>query len=325
MTRQAIHWSHLARLAKCGHAFFLAYIVGLKVRPGIAIATGSAVHDVAARNLRSKAAGEGLHPIEAIRDFARDAWSKQWEEGIALLPQEIERGASQVKGEAIDRTIQLSIAHATKLAPSMRPKLGGVERAWRLEVEGFPFDIEGELDLQEAREGSLPSSIRDLKTAKRTPSPRLAGKSGQLATYAIAVETLDGEIPDLMGLDFVAGAEGSIRTATFITRFTEQHRRAFWARLENAAELITAQHFAPADPYTDPMCDPRYCGFARNNPDTGRPYCKFYADAPVSVVVPGSVPTIATGGFFNGSAANRRSKTIGTAATAQRDELLAGL
>jgi hypothetical protein len=317
--KRAIHWSHLSSLAKCGHSFFLSYIEGLRVRPGIAIATGSAVHEVAAKNLTAKSLGEGLLPLEQIRDEARDAFARQWESGVTLLPEEIERGAVQLHGEAIDRTIRLSEAHATRLAPTMRPKVGGVERAWRLEVDGFPFDLEGEADLIEARDADGPSRVRDLKTSGKMPQPRVAGVSGQLTLYALAVQSLDGELPDEVGLDYCAASkDGSPTVQTFLSTRRPEHVEALWARIENAAAVIEKEAFTPADPLTSFLCAPAYCGFARTNPETGRPYCRYYADAPVTVAL-GSNRN--EGGSFNGN--RKQSRTI--ADKAARDAILAAL
>lgn len=312
-----LHWSHVEALAKCGEAFRFSYLEGRRVRPGIAIGTGSAVHEVAAENLRSKAAGDGLLPLEAVRDAARDAFARQWESGLALLPEEIERGTIQTQGEAIDRTIRLAALHATKLAPAINPKPGGIERAWRVEVDGFPFDLAGEIDVQE-----VDGTIRDLKTSGKMPNAKIVATSGQLTIYAVAAEALDGQFPERVALDYVVEKGGRESAGSFVSERRPEHVAAFWARLERTAEIIEKAAFTPSRPYVDWWCGPRWCGYARTNPDTGRPYCAFFSEARVFSAGPGfpSAPTT-NGGSTNGN--RKQSRTISS--PADRAAILAAL
>jgi hypothetical protein len=321
-----LHNSHLVALSLCGERFRLSYLEGLRVRPGIAAAVGSGVHAVAALNLTRKMQGGALMPLEEVRDAARDAFARQWDEGVALLPSEIEHGAVQVQGEAIDRTVRLSEAHATKLAPAIRPS--HVERAWVVEVEGFPFDLAGEIDVQEDRILAddctvvAPSSIRDLKTSGKMPTEKLVATSSQLSMYAVAKQALEGELPDRVALDYaVTGKSGAVTVGSFVSSRRPVDIAAFFERLERAAAVIEAQAFTPARPYEDWVCSPTWCGYARTNPDTGRPYCKFFSEAPAFRVGADLSPTSDNGGFTSGNSKRARKIISGT----DRDALLASL
>lgn len=305
----------------CGERFRLAYIEGKRVRPGIAAAVGSGVHAVAAKNLQRKIDAGVLMPIDEIRDEARDAWERQAAEGVDLLPDELVLGEAKVHGAAADRTIRLSVMHARVLAPVIRP--ARVERAWVLELEGFDFDLAGEIDVQELRSADAPSTIRDLKTTGKMPNEHQAASSIQLAVYTLAAETLDGERPDQVALDYCVDTKsGDARTATYVSERRPEDLAAFWRRLERMAEVIEKQAFTPSRPYADWWCTPKWCGYARTNPATGRPYCDFFSEAPVSAAVPGTSTTFATGGTTSG---NRSKSVRKIESAADRAALIASL
>jgi hypothetical protein len=322
--KRALHWSHLSSLARCGWAFNLGYIQRIKVAPGIALAVGSSVHEVAARNLTAKSLGEPLFPVERIRDETASAFKVQWDKGVALNAAEIALGLELVKGSALDKSIRLSVLHATELAPRFRPAIGGVERQWRIAVDGFDFDLCGTMDLCEDEETIdvtagdpvvLPSAVWDHKTAAKTPSERSAGVSGQLTMYAMAKRVLDKSLPAKVGLDYAVDLKTPKAVVLESVR-TDEHIDALWNRIENAAEIIQKEAFSPIDPTSNYVCDPRYCGYARTNPDTGKPYCKFYADAPVTVALGGkSEETSAS------PAAKKKAATKGASKNGNASEL----
>lgn len=286
--RKALHYSHLSSLAKCGHAFFLSYVEKLKVPPGIALAVGTSVHDVAAKNLTAKSLGNPTMSLEQVRDESRKSFDVEWGKGVGLSPEEVAAGLDVVKGEAIDKTVRLAGLHATAFVPTLRPSIGGVERQWRISVDGFPFDLCGTADLIEKRETdeagnvTAPSAVRDLKTSKASPNKNIAGVSAQLSMYAMAVEILDEEAPDTVALDYLIDNK-TPKALTLQSERRPEHIEALWHRIENAALVIEKEIYTPADPATSWWCAPTWCGYARTNPDTGKPYCKFYADAPVTV------------------------------------------
>ncbi len=276
--RRQLHWSHLSALSKCGEAFRLAYVERLRVRPGVAAVVGTAAHVSAALNLTAKRDTGSLLPLDAVTQAARDSIAEQWEQGVTLLPEEADR-ATQTHGEAIDRSVRFAEMHHRILAPRLNPV--HVERAWVVTPEGFPFDLAGEIDVQE------PDTIRDLKTAGKKPTAATAATSGQLTMYAIARQALDGELPKRVALDYCTDAKTD-PVGSFVSERTPEHVAAFWRRLEQAAEVIERQVFTPADPLTSWFCGPRWCGYARTNPATGQPFCRYYAAAPAFVAMPGT-------------------------------------
>lgn len=301
----------------CGERFRLAYIEGKRVRPGIAAAVGSAVHAVAAKNLIRKMEGGGLMPLDEVRDEARDAFERQVAEGIELLPDELDAGAAKVQGAAADKARRLSVLHARVLAPVIRPS--HVERAWVLELDGFNFDLAGEIDVQEARTETEPSSIRDLKTSGKTPSETQVASSIQLTVYTLAGETFDGERPDRVMLDHCIGQKSGDSVATYVSERKPEHIAAFWRRLERMAEVIDKQVFTPSRPHSDWWCTTKWCGYARTNPDTGRPYCDFFSVARVF-----SAPSLSTNNQPGGISGNRKP-TRKIESSADRAALIAGL
>lgn len=286
-----LHWSHMETALKCGHQFALRYREGLRVRPGVAMVVGTTVHKAAAANLTRKAETGDLMSREELHDTTRDALSETWTADVELLPEEIEKGEEETLGRAVDKSLRLADVHAAKIAPMIRPHVGGIERSWVVEAEGYPFDLEGEMDVYEkavyGEDGTLlePSAVRDLKTSKNLASPQLTATSGQLSMYALAAEALEGALPDRVYLDYtVDRASGAIAGSFWSVRRPE-HIVKFWRRLERLAEVIEHGTYLPSRPYVDWWCSEKWCGYARINPQTGEPYCRFFSVAPVFVAL----------------------------------------
>jgi len=288
-----LHNSHLETLFQCGHRYHLAYQLGMSQRQSVAMLTGSVVHAVAAQNLRLKSLKRPVMESEELDDLTRDAFEAHWTLGVDLMGDEVERGEEVVYGAAVDRSLALSRMHAEKLLPLIRPAIGGVERAWVVEVDGLPWDLAGEMDCIEDREVAadgatvvFPSSIRDLKTTGRKPTAKLVSTAGQLGMYSLAYHAEHKAYPDRVFFDYAmttkagtpdAGSFGSVRGG--------EHVEAVWNRLEIAAAIIEKEVFSPSIPYRDTMCSPEYCPFARPDPETGVERCRYFRAAPTFVAL----------------------------------------
>lgn len=297
--KDAIHWSHLVSLWQCGHKFALRYIEGLRLPLGPQVHVGSAAHASAAADLTEKIATGELLATEAVLDAARDALERSWLDGVDLAGEPDALTPGQHKGMAIDRAIALARAHHTTLAPRIVPT--HVERAWRVEAQGYPFELEGEIDVQAAVPGGY--VIRDLKTTGRRPSPRAAAVSDQLTMYALAGRALEGDLPAEVWLDYMVLPQGSSSPSLEPRGSvrTDADVGVLWARLDNAAEVIERGAYTPAN-RSDWWCSVRWCEYARTDPETGRPYCRYFTE-PVAIQVPGS-PSL------TGRAAATRKRTI---------------
>jgi len=320
------HFSHLESLLMCGKRYDYGYQQGLRAKPGVAAATGSVVHLVAALNLTRKAETSLLVGAEELDDLTRDAFRHQWDLGVHLLPEEVEMGLQLVQGRALDRSIALARLHAAQIAPRLRPKIGGIERKWVVHVDSidgekeFPWDLAGEIDVEEdrvyAEDGETilyPSAIRDLKTKGKKPTQHLAGSSHQLSMYSVDYHARHGEWPDRVFFDYAMANDAAkaedikVDAGIFGSTCTPERMTTFWETLEAAAKVVEAQAFLPSRPGVDWWCSERWCGFARIQEDTGKPICKHFYSAPTFVAL--SFTGNSNGDSSNGNGIRRATAT----------------
>lgn len=275
MTRRAIHHSMLSMLSKCGEMARRRYVEGEKMRPGVALIVGTAVHrsaDVALTRLIQT--GE-LAPVEEVQEAAASSFEKAWsgEDSVRdgevpddacagqepLLDEEdISRGVAVVKAEAKDEAVRLSALHRREVAPGLHPI--AVERRMRLVLDGFPFDLEGTIDVEEEH------AIRDLKTSAKAPTPDLALGNPQLAFYSMVRTAIDGKRPLFVALDVLV----KNKTPKYVPVSAPAPRtdEAILSRIERAAHVFEKEAFYPVDP-SGPSgwtCSSRYCPFFESCP-----------------------------------------------------------
>jgi hypothetical protein len=266
MAKPQLHQSSLSMLARCGEQFRRRYIEGERIPPGIALLTGTAVHEAARANLMSKVERGKLLPIEEVKAAAADKLAQEWEKGVFLSADESAIGEGNLKHAATDVTVALAAFHATELAPTLKPlvdKAGvehGVEWPFVLECNGFPYDLAGQVDVIESTRGKGGGlHIRDLKTAGQSPAKTLGQTSMQGTLYSFAVKVHKGKAPKSFKLDHLVKNKVPKLVTVEGTR-TDADFEVFMRRFERSVEVIEAGQFVPADP-SHPLCSPKYCGY----------------------------------------------------------------
>lgn len=252
----ALRLSHsaLEMLSKCGEMYRRRYIEREKVPPGIALLVGRSVDESVNGNLTAKMSEGELLPLEQVRQIARDTLVTEWEQqGVALSDDEKAKGEAAVRGEAIDKSVGLAELHAAKVAPVLEPT--DVQAKFEIELEGYGAVLSGVVDVVEG-----PTSLRDTKTASKTPSEDTAYLSDQLTIYALAGRVLRGEIPARLHLDYLVDTKVP-KVVHLETTRTEADFRPVLNRVETALKVIEAGAFVPANPSTSWWCSPRWCGF----------------------------------------------------------------
>ena len=238
---------------KCPVAYEKRYVQGLRIPPGSAAIIGTGAHVSAAADLTSKRDTGALLPDDQIADLARDSTNGAWDkEGVYLSPQERFLGETKAKGEAVDEAIGLATLHHRKLAPSLAPL--HIERPFTIELNGFPVDLSGTIDLQTADGG-----LRDLKTRRAAPPADFADYCMDLTCYGLAAKALDGQEPTAMYMDFLVKSK-TPRLVTLEGHRTEGAYRAFLLRLEAVSHAIESGSFPPCSP-EHWMCSPTWCGY----------------------------------------------------------------
>ncbi len=247
-----LHISAINMLSFCGEQFRRRYILKEKRPPGVAMIVGTATDRSVTANLQSKITDKKLLAIDQVKQIASDSLKTEWQTGIELDQEEAMLGAEKVKGNAIDKAVRLSVLHASNLAPVLDPT--HVQRPWVVELNGYPLDLAGTIDVQE---GSI--AIRDTKTKAKSPSEGAADQDTQLTAYALAAKVIDGRAPEKVTLDCLVDNKVPVVKVFSSTR-NEADFDAFLARVENAVLALQAGVFVPAK-QTDPLCSPKYCGF----------------------------------------------------------------
>ena len=262
-----LHATMLDQLFKCGVQFqrrsgYLFDVWHKKeiIRPNIPMAVGTAVHKSIQLNLSHKIETGLLLPIDSVSQSARDSFAIAWESGLAFSPEE-ELDGDKTFGTAVDQAVALSALHYREAAPNIEPK--AVERYFELELEGFPFDLAGTMDVIEE------SQFGDTKTRSRMPNDGDI-LTVQFGVYSIAFQSLSNRMPDDIYMDALVKTDPPTYVRISLGGQPKHLIEMTLRRIERAAELITAvkegrQAFAPADPGSW-ICSARWCGYHKTCP-----------------------------------------------------------
>lgn len=250
--RPHLSMTQLDMLSKCGEQYRRRYVDKDIIPPGVAAVVGKATDRSVNQNLEHKIATKELLPLEQVADTARDVLNQEWQSGVVLADEEVGRGVKVVKGEAVDKAVRLSLLHAKQTAPIIEPT--HVQRKWTVEITGYPMDLFGYIDVQEGT-----SSVRDTKTAGKTPNANAADQSDQLTGYALAVRVLDGKAPEKVVLDYLIDNKMPVAKSFESTRDADDFA-ALLHRVEVAIVALEKGVFIPAR-QTDWWCSARWCGY----------------------------------------------------------------
>lgn len=246
-------------LIRCGMQYFWRYIEGLVIPPGIAQVIGTATDVSVDTDLNFKKNTGKLRIDDEIKDIARDALNVNWQKGIRLIDEEQKESQKKLKGAAVDDAVTLSALHHKEIAPTIEPV--EIQRFFRLELVGYPYDLSGRIDIEEAEK------TRDVKTSAKSPSWDEAHKSRQLTIYALARKVTKGMGYKKQSLDYL------IRTKTpkhliLDTERCDEDFEAIFRLYEIAMNTIEKGAYMPN---TDGWwCSDRYCGYWMDKCPFGR-------------------------------------------------------
>lgn len=257
--KPAIHQSQLEMLTgKCSAMYEFRYVQGIKVPPGIAVHAGTGVHAGAAEDYRSKQANGHLLATDELENTAVEAFEAALEKDGAI------EDTPDARGDALDRTVKLARLHHSHVAPFHEP--ADVEKSFRLELNGFPIDVVGTIDLLESN-----GDLSDVKTSGKSPSESIVHSSVQLSAYALAANVMRGLPPE---------TEVNVRLDYLVDTKTPKHAplessrniidaQNFLQRVELANKLIESGIFPPTSP-SNWVCSERYCGYYKDVCPFGR-------------------------------------------------------
>ncbi len=263
-----LHQSHLSMLYKCGEKFRRIVIEGHREPPTTDLVIGTASHKAIAHNLTNKIEHGTLLTREAVQDFSRDSFLKEWHSSpIILTEEQISDGLQKTRDLSQDSTIAVVTEHHYEIAPRLAP--AEVEKPWVLEAPGFPYDLAGTWDIYEIyrllseAESKIITSIRDNKTRSRDFGQIEVDNSEQFTVYAMAAFYIKGVMPDYVYQDTLlkpTKTRGAVAISYRSTR-TKDDFAVFQRRFEQACKIIDKQIYTPAST-TDWWCSKSWCGFA---------------------------------------------------------------
>jgi hypothetical protein len=250
--------------ARCPHAFYLSYVKGIKKAPGLALIRGRSVHSAGDHNFSQKIESFVDLPPKDVVDFAVSKFETTVEnEEIGFSQEEVRRGVSIVKGEAVDQVAAHAEVLAFDLAPNYQPL--SVEQSVELSLPGRDYDVRGTLDLRsidprDVEKPDAPETLTDFKTAGRKKSQSDADQSTQLSLYSCLYKSEFGKFPDRLELATTVVSKTKAEKQILETERGEGHYQALTKRFDVIWECIKSGNFPPASPMGW-WCSPGWCGY----------------------------------------------------------------
>lgn len=263
-------WSNssLTMLQQCGERFRRRYIERELMPPAPRMIRGTAVHRVAAQSYLRKMDTRTLPSVEEARDLGATEFDRVWQQGVALSDDEAKQGERAVRDASKDFAVDLSGYHVAAVAPAVDPV--GIERKITVKPKDSDLVIHGTLDLID-RTPSGGESIRDLKTAEKSPPSDAADKSQQFTLYGLIRMAEIGALPEVFTLDTLVRTPVRAEKKHVVLHTTRDADDvgALVNRINLAVEAVKRGIFVPADP-SDWRCSKAYCEYFATCPYTRR-------------------------------------------------------
>jgi len=251
----------LNKLSLCGEDFYRSYVLGIRAGVGVQAVTGTAVHTSMRYDLGRKLESGQAADIKDVRECAAEALDATWLGEEPLLDaDERSRGAKIVRAEAKDNAVMLATVGHYSMVPFIQPT--GLEVKRRIELDGFPFDLEGTSDIEE--EGKL--ALWDIKTSARKYAADAAFGAPQLDMYAF-MRAAEGKTP-LKTVGFQVLVKTKLPKHQVVVAPAPTNFPAIRLRIERATAVVQAGAFMPVDP-SGPSgwkCSEAFCGHFNDCP-----------------------------------------------------------
>jgi hypothetical protein len=249
-------------LDRCQMQFCYRRVENLIIPPAVAMVIGTGTHRAVEANMRHKiTSGGAMEARDRLDDVAAATIKEEFRKGVKVEDDDGPGPLVDIRDAAIKTAQDLHGLHYDQLAPRLEPI--HVERKWVLELEGYPMNLAGSIDLEEK------TRIRDTKTSKRTKNQDEADSSSQLTMYALARKVLDGALPQELTLDNLVALK-TPKLVVLTTTRDEQDVTILLRRIERAIEVINKGAFMPCDP-TNWVCSPKWCGYFQRCPFSRKP------------------------------------------------------
>lgn len=222
--------SQIRTYLRCPAQYEFRYVRGFKSPVTSSFLLGSSFHSAIETANRAKMENGEILSTDDVLDAYSQAWERRLEQ------EEIEWEEGEDQGKTKDRGAEMTAAYYEEYGRNLKPAM--VETHFIGEIEGVPF--QGYIDLAE-----VDGSIRDFKTAKRTPQEDEVEKSIQLVAYALAYRELTGEKEAKVGLDYTVSLKSGIKVVRLETEIDDQRIQRFKRLVKGVADSIKAGIFYP--------------------------------------------------------------------------------
>ena len=220
---------------RCGHQWYLAYVVQVKSPPNIRMALGTAAHSAVEHNMVQK--------IETKTDVSVDEMVDVFSDNFDRIVEDVEEPI----GTAKDDGVGLVRLHRRQVSPLIQPVW--VEEAGQLTIDDIPYAWTVDLVDDKGR-------IRDTKTKMRRPT--LEEHMLQMTGYALGYRQRTGLIEEDVIID------GLVRTKVpqyvpLHGGVVSDHRvRAFAETIRSIGSAIESGNFPP-NGLSNGACN--WCGY----------------------------------------------------------------
>jgi CRISPR/Cas system-associated exonuclease Cas4 (RecB family) len=230
--------SSLGTFLRCGHQWYLAYVVQLKMPPNVRMVLGTAAHSAIEHNMAQKVTSKTDVSAEEMADVFADNFDH--------LVKEAED--TEDPGEAKDDGIKLVKLHRREVSPRIQPVW--VEEAGQLTINDIPYSWT--IDIADAS-----GNIRDTKTTRYRP--QLDKYMLQMTGYALGFRQRTGLTESDVVIDALVRTKVPYYAPLYGGTVNDRRTEAFVQTLESTHQAINAGTFVP-NGLSNGACN--YCGYA---------------------------------------------------------------
>ena len=255
--------SQIDMFYRCGEQWRRRYIEGEKTRPGIALITGSSLHEAAEHNWKVKQKTQEDEQLSVLKDVAAQKYDDILSnDGIFVAPEDLP-AVKTIVDDGKDMAVNLVTPFREEFAPNIWPDK--VEHKFELEIDGFPnmlgfIDLVGRVIDHDRGTLSKETRLCDIKTAAKKWTQAKADGSNQMTIYWKALQVTEGKAPDVMAFDQFIKSTKNTRYESIQTTRTEEDFIGVMRRVKPMLAAIEAGIFMPAE--SDGwICSPKWCGF----------------------------------------------------------------
>jgi len=231
--------SSLQTYLRCGHQWYLAYVVRLKRPPNVRQVIGLAAHTAVEHNFAQK--------IESKIDVPTDEMVEVFSDNFDSLAVDIE-DPDEPLGSAKDSGVKLVKVHAREVSPAIQPVW--VEKAGQFTINDQPYSWT--VDLVDDRD-----RVRDTKTKAR--APKIEDFMLQMTGYALGFRQETGRVESDVVIDALVRTKVPYYLPLYGGQVNDNRIQSFASVVGSVGRSIENGDFIP-NGLTNGACS--WCGYA---------------------------------------------------------------